>query len=110
MSSSNQPAVTFRVSAEAFPSQWRELKKQLGARAASRTTEEHPTWMRIDGHGFTIWLSEVRLADSSTEPPVWETRMESLNPLPPEGQRRWEEVHGGIIGFLENLGLPFEAI
>jgi hypothetical protein len=101
--------VTFRVRSGVFPATWTELRQRLGTRAGTRSTESHPIWGRIDGRGHTIWLSDVRLADSRSEPPVWEVRMEALAALPPEGQRHWEEVRASICEFFEQAGLPLET-
>ncbi len=108
--SGNLRVVTFRVSADAFPAGWHELKRRLGTRAARRSTDSHPIWRRIDGRGFTIWLSEIRLADSISEPPIWEVRMEALATLSPEGQQCWEEAYAALCDFFADAELPFEAI
>ncbi len=107
---SKRRVVTFRVRAGVFPDKWRELRRQLGARAGSRRTEAHPIWERIDGRGSTIWLSDVRLADSRSEPPIWEVRMAALAELSPEGQQQWEEAHATICDFFEAAGLPLERV
>lgn len=104
------PVVTFRVSTDVFPAEWHEMNHRLKASPASRSTKRHPTWRRIDGRGFTIWLSDVTIADSTRKPPVWEVRMEALASLSPEGQRRWEEAVATICEFFANAGLPFKAL
>ena len=99
---------TFRVRAVAFPAcDWYEFRKVFRPRRASRSMRDPggPPWERIDGRGFTIWVSDGCLADSRTVPPTWEVRLESLAPLNPEGQQCWRDVCEGIERFLQASGL-----
>ena len=99
---------SFKVRVVAFPAcDWCEFRKTLRARRSGRTMRDPggPPWERIDGRGFTLWISEVRLCDSRTVPPTWEIRLESLAPLNTEGQRHWREVCEGIEQFLRASGL-----
>lgn len=96
---------SFKVRAAAFPAgRWLEFRKALKPRQSTRDTGG-PPWERIDGRGFTLWLSHVRLSDSRTVPPTWEIRLESLSPLNPDGQRQWAEVCEAIAMFIRASGL-----
>jgi hypothetical protein len=101
---------SFRVRATAFPgSHWIEFRKAFKAKRSTRDTGG-PPWERIDGPGFTLWLSEVRLLDGRAVPPTWEIRLESLAPLNPAGQGRWAEVCAAIEQFVRASGLePADA-
>lgn len=99
---------SFKVRAAAFPANfWYEFRKAFKVRQSSRTMRNPggPPWGRIDGRGFTFWVSEVRLSDNRTVPPTWEIRLESLASLNPEGKRYWQEVCEGIERFLRASGL-----
>ena len=101
---------SFKVRAAAFPAgQWLDFRKAFKPRRSARD-KDGPPCERIDGRGFTLWLSEVRLADSRTVPPTWGIRLESLAPLNPDGQRRWAEVCEAIALFIRTSGLePVEV-
>jgi hypothetical protein len=99
---------TFKVRAVAFPAgEWYKFRKVFKPRRTSRTMRDRggPLWERIDGRGFTIWVSDGCLADSRTVPPTWEVRLESLAPLNTEGQQCWREVCEGIERFIRVSGL-----
>jgi len=96
---------SFTVQTASFPGGvWIELRKALRSIRSARGC-----WQRIDGSGFTLWLSDVRLADSRSQPPTWEIRLESLAPLNPAGQQRWSEACEAIAQFLEQIG-PIETL
>ena len=105
---------SFKVRIAAFPGQrWSEYRKVFKAKRSNRGTG--PAWERIDGPGFTIWLSDVVLFDSRTAPPTWEIRLEALAALNPAGHQCWQEVCTGIEQFLQEQGLklterPFEVV
>ena len=101
---------SFKVRAAAFPAgRWIEFRKAFKLRRSARD-KDGPPWERIDGRGFTLWLSDVRLADSRTVPPTWEIRLESLAPLNPDGELRWAEVCEAIALFIRVSGLePVEV-
>ena len=96
-------AASFKVRAVAFPAcAWYEFRKAFNARRSSRTKRDPggPPWERIDGRGFTLWISDGCLSDRRTVPPTWEIRVESLAPLNQEGQRCWQEVCEGLERFI----------
>jgi hypothetical protein len=103
------PSATFRINAKIFPAMG-DLYRRLGAKKATRRTDLHPIWRRIDGNGFTIWLSEIRLASSDSEQPVWELKMEALASLPPEGKKCWEDTYIMIHDFFREAGLVIKTI
>jgi hypothetical protein len=101
---------SFKVRAAAFPAgRWLEYRNAFKPRRSARD-KDGPPWERIDGRGFTLWLSDVRLADSRTVPPTWEIRLESLIPLNLPGQERWAQVCEAIALFIQSSGLePVEV-
>ncbi len=84
-----------------------ELHKELGCRRSSRQSDDFPIWWRIDGIGFTLWLSELILEDSSATPPTWQVKLESLAALPPAGIEQWALTVAGIEQFLEEEKIPY---
>jgi hypothetical protein len=99
---------SFRVRAAAFSgSDWYEFRKAFKVGRSGRPMRDPgvPPWARIDGRGFTLWVSEVRLADSRTVPPTWEIRLQSLAPLNAAGEQCWAEVCEGIERFIRASGL-----
>jgi len=97
-------SVAFQARTDIFPSKaWRELQKELGAKRSSRSTDLFPIWLRIDGREFTIWVSEIRLADSKSQPPIWEIQMESLSQLTAEGEDRWQQAYNCIESFFNRI-------
>lgn len=95
-------ATTFRASRDVFPQGWLGVVSSLSARRGGRSTDEFPLWSRIDGRGYTIWLSEVGLAQ--TRPTIWQARLETLSPLPHHAQARWDQVEASILAFWKTLG------
>jgi hypothetical protein len=92
---------SFKVQADAFPrGDWAQYAKVFKAKQASRGT-----WKRLDGPGFTIWISDVVLFDSRTVPPTWEIRVKSLSALNRVGEQCWQEVCQGIDLFFHKSGL-----
>ena len=84
-----------------------ELHKGLGCCRSSRHTETFPIWWRIDGIGFTLWLSELILADSRATPPSWQVKLESLAALPPAGIQQWNMTVTAIEQFLKDKKIPY---
>src|SRR5262249_506347 len=64
-----------------------------------------PACNRIDGPGFTIWISDGALFDSRTTPPTWEIRLESPAALNPPGEQSWQQICHGIERFIQQAGL-----
>jgi hypothetical protein len=94
---------TFKVRAAAFPAcAWYEFRKAFKARRSDRIKRNPggPPWERIDGRGFTLWISDGCLSDGRTVPPTWEIQFESLAPLNQAGQECWQEVCEGIERFI----------
>ncbi|CAH1385459.1 hypothetical protein [Candidatus Nitrotoga sp. M5] len=87
---------------------WRDLLKMLNCRKSDRGTKDYPIWRRIDGKGFTLWLSEIQLADSASKPPTWRFKLESLATLPPMGKEQWDICLGAIEKFLQDAELQYE--
>lgn len=108
--SKNIQSVIFRWRSASSGVSWLSVKKELGSVRCSRTTENHHIWNRIDGNGFTIYLSDVRLADSSKDVPVWEAVLESLSLLPPSGVEKWESIVCTINSYLEDADVEYEKI
>jgi len=99
--------ISFKVRADAFPGlDWSQYCKVFKAKPTSRGSG--PAWNRIDGPGFTIWISDVALFDSRTVPPTWEIRLEALAALSPAGVQCWQEVCQGIERFFQQAG--FERV
>lgn len=98
----------FTLQSRTVPATWRDLLKALGCRKSDRETEEFPIWWRIDGKGFTLWLSEVRLADSTSVPPTWRLKLEALAALPPAGKEQWDVCYASIKKIFEDAGLFYE--
>jgi hypothetical protein len=99
---------SFKVRATAFPAcAWCEYRKVFKPKRTNRVKRNPggPPWERIDGPGFTIWISEGCLLDSRTVPPTWEIRLESLARLNQAGQQCWLELCEGIECFLREAGL-----
>jgi hypothetical protein len=99
---------SFKVRATAFPAcAWYEYRKAFKAKRTNRIKRNPggPPWERIDGQGFTIWISEACLLDSRTVPPTWEIRLASLPRLNQAGQQCWQEVCEGIDRFLQESRL-----
>jgi hypothetical protein len=97
---------SFKVRAAGFPaSDWLEFLKTFKARSANRRDLFSPLWLRMDGPGFTLWMSDCRLVDSRSEPPIWEIRLEALATLNQRGQACWQEVCDGIERFIQASGL-----
>ena len=104
----NKRAVVFSLQAKAFPVAWRELLKDLGCRKSDRETTDFPIWWRIDGKGYSLWLSEFRLADSASAPPTWQLKMEGLAALPPAGKDHWQVCYNAIEKMLQDARLQYE--
>lgn len=81
-------------------SDWDVFRKTFKVRQSGRLMRDPsgPSWKRIGGRGFTLWVSEIRLTDSTTVPPTWEIRLQSLATLNAKGQQCWAEVCKGIEG------------
>lgn len=103
-------SITFRWCGETSGLEWLSLKRDVEGKTCSRSTEEHPIWSRIDGKGFTIYLSEVTLSNSAKAPPEWEVVVESLVLLNRQGQDRIKFITDTIELYLNQAGLVFEKI
>lgn len=104
----NPREANFILQAHPVPAAWRELLKALVCRRSDRETEEFPIWWRIDGKGYTLWLSEVQLADSTSVPPTWRLKLETLATLPPAGKEHWNVCYSSIKKTLEDAELLYE--
>lgn len=98
---------TFIIQAEVIPVHWNEFHKELGCRRGNRQTPEFPIWWRIDGSGYTFWVSTIQLLDSASTPPTWKLKLESLATLPPAGIAQWDLTYSGIIEFLKEAGVKY---
>jgi hypothetical protein len=98
---------SFKVRVAGFPGgDWFEFRKAFKAKPTNRTKRDFgPPWERIDGQGFTIWISDWCLLDSRSTPPTWEIRLEALATLNQPGQTCWQEVCEGIERFIRASGL-----
>ena len=103
----NMPAVIFTLQARELPAEHRAWLKELGCRKSDRHTEDFPIWWRIDGKGYTLWLSEIRLADSTATPPTWHFKLEALTVLPQVGIERWDMSYESIQQFLRDARIPY---
>ncbi|WP_020469670.1 barstar family protein [Zavarzinella formosa] len=105
----NRPVhqASFKFRGTRFLHDWNAYRKALKLRRSDRPMRDTdgPPWERIDGRGFTIWVSEICSANRRTESPAWEIRMESLALLNPEGQQCWSEACEGIERFIRASGL-----
>jgi hypothetical protein len=102
---------SFKVRTLAFPAcDWMEFRKVFKSKRTKRSKRDGgPPWERIDGKGFTIWISDVCLLDSRTDPPTWEIRLETLAALNQPGQLCWQEVCEGIERFIQASGLQIDG-
>lgn len=98
----------FTLQSRTVPAAWRELLKALGCCKSDRATEDFPIWWRINGKGFTLWLSEVQLADSTSVPPTWRLKLEALATLTPAGKEQWDTCYNAIEKFLQDAQLQYE--
>ena len=97
---------SFRFRNNHFLHDWDEYYRAFKIRRSDRPMRDGdgPPWGRIDGRGFTIWVSEICSAGRDIVPPAREIRLESLAPLNPAGQRCWREVCDGIEAFIRATG------
>ena len=106
-------AVGFRewtIRCDAFPmGQFFRFTSEIGARHCDRRSGGHRRWRRIIGQGYVIWLTDVTLADSSCDPPVWKFRLETLTQLNAAGQETWDEIVAALNRWCERLGLRYEV-
>ncbi len=86
-----------------------KLHKCLECCRSSRQTDTFPIWWRIDGNGFTLWLSELILADSTATPPTWHVKLESLAALPPSGIQQWDMTVTTIEQFLKDEKIAYTS-
>ena len=103
----NTKAVMVTLSTNALPASWKDLLKELGCRKGNCHTEDFPIWWRIDGKGYTLWLSEIRLADSTATPPTWHFKLETLAALPPAGIEKWDVIYAATVQFLEEMNVTY---
>ncbi len=100
----------FRWRGESSRISWLSLNKEIGSTRCARSTENHFIWNRINGKGFTIFLSDVRLSNSTKEPPEWEAVVESLSQLSPQGKEKFIVVVNTIESYLAEAGVEYEKI
>ena len=105
----NLRTVTFTLQAREFPAEHTTWLKELGCRKSDRHTEDFPIWWRIDGKGYTLWLSEIMLADSAATPPTWHFKLETLAALPPGGEERWDQSYEATEQFLHDAKISFDV-
>lgn len=98
---------TFTIQAKIIPVAWNEFHKELGCRHGDRQTEDFPIWWRIDGPGYTFWVSTLRLSNSASTPPTWTLKLESLATLPQAGIEKWDMTYAAIIQFLEEADVKY---
>ena len=103
----NPHEVIITLKAKGLPAGWKALLKELGCRRSTRETNEFPIWWRIDGNGFTLWVSEIRLSDAASHPPTWKLKLERLATLPPPGIEMWAITLTAIQQFLQDENIPF---
>ncbi len=94
--------IDFNIEASAWPKEFRDLLDDLGFRSAKRSTDEFPIWYVLRGDGYSIWLSEARLADSTRNPPRWLIRLESLSELSSNGAKCWNELVHALTQFFDS--------
>ena len=97
---------SFKFRNNGFQHDWAAYYRAFKIRRSDRPMRDGdgPPWGRIDGRGFTIWVSEICSAGSGIIPPASEIRLESLAPLNSVGQRCWQEVCDGIEAFIRATG------
>ena len=84
----------FHISRETFPSgEWiDELRQKFGATYGKRSEEEFPSWMKITGKSYVLWLSDPK---SLGREKGWLIALERIKNITPEGI----EVERDLIDF-----------
>ncbi|MCJ8311618.1 MAG: hypothetical protein HRU38_02790 [Saccharospirillaceae bacterium] len=106
----NGQSVTFRWKSKSLDFSWSIVGKELGMVRCSRITENHSLWKKYDGKGYSIFLSDVVIYDSSNNSVEWEATMESLSKLTDDGIETWNLFKSTIHGFLTDAGIEPEEV
>ena len=102
-------SVDYTVETSVWPNSFRDLVKAWGFRSSKRSADEFPIWMVLTGKGFSIWLSEVKLADSTSQPPKWSLRIEALSELSDDGRAAWHDLRQSFDEYFIEQGFKFSV-
>lgn len=97
------------IKLHAFPSgEWLDqMRRNFGADYGKKSEPDFPTWMRIRGKGYILWVSDMQNSVNKDE---WIIALERSKNLNREGIEKEEEFLGFAKKFFEKLEIKEEAI